>query len=160
MKLSQGVQTESKSENRKSRRKAIIYTTESTTYLGCPQLQCTHAGNLALGNTVPLQKQATATAIRSRNVGGPPMDAVARPTLTPRDPSFYHTENELPISFSRASSSTFLKTRSLRLERRKTMARERRGWCCGSPAGCLWRGLCGSVAVLAVGWMLRTAVLM
>ena len=46
---------------------------------------CTHAGNLALGNTDPPQKQANATVIRFREVVGPPMEVVARPTLTPRD---------------------------------------------------------------------------
>ena len=52
-----------------------------------------------------------------------------------------------------------LKLCSLWLERRETKARERRGWCCGSACWLLARGLCGCAAVLAVGWMLYTAVL-
>ena len=46
---------------------------------------CTHADNLALGNTDPLEQQAYTTTFRPREVVGPPMEAVARPTLTPRD---------------------------------------------------------------------------
>ena len=41
--------------------------------------------DLALGNTNPPQKQANATAFRFREIVGPPMEVVARPTLTPRD---------------------------------------------------------------------------
>ena len=37
---------------------------------------------------------------------------------------------------------------------------ERRGCCCGSPAGYVWGGLCDCVAVLAVDCVLRTAILM
>ena len=50
---------------------------------------CTHANNLAIGNTDPPEQQADTTAIRPRDVVGPPMEAVAHPTLTPRI-------NELP----------------------------------------------------------------
>ena len=58
--------------------------TESTTYVSRSQL-CTHAGNLALGNTDTPQKQPNATAIRFWDVVGPPMEVMVRPTLTPRD---------------------------------------------------------------------------
>ena len=34
---------------------------------------------------------------------------------------------------------------SLWLERRETKARERRGWYCGSPAGCVYGGFCAAV---------------
>ena len=65
----------------------------------------THADNLALGNTDPPEQQAYTTIFRHRKVVGPPMEAVARPTLTPRDQTLFipGTENELPASFSRAS---------------------------------------------------------
>ena len=55
---------------------------------GCSKLY-THADNLALGNPDPPEQQADTTAIRPRDVVGPPMEAVAHPTLTPRI-------NELP----------------------------------------------------------------
>ena len=44
---------------------------------------CTHADNLALGNTDPPEQQAYKTKIRPREVVEPPMEVVARPTLTP-----------------------------------------------------------------------------
>ena len=64
---------------------------------------CTHADNLALGNTDPPEQQAYTTTFRPREVVGPPMEVVARPTLTPRDQTSNYTENELQASFSRAS---------------------------------------------------------
>ena len=65
---------------------------------------CTHADNLGLGNTDPPGQQADTTIFRPPEVVGPPMEVVvARPTLTPRDQTFDHVENELPASFSRAS---------------------------------------------------------
>ena len=72
--------------------------TESTTYR--PITTCTHADNLALGNTDPPQKQANATKIRSREVVGPLMEVVVRPTLTPRDQVLNYTEKELSTSIS------------------------------------------------------------
>ena len=66
--------------------------------------RCTHADNLALGNTDPPEQQAYTTSFRPWEVVGPPMEVVARPTLTPRDQTLNYTENELPASFSRASS--------------------------------------------------------
>ena len=71
-------------------------------------------------------------------------EVVARPPLTPRDQPVYFAEDELPTSLSMALSF-FLKLGSLWLERRETNARERRGWCCGSPAGCLQGGVCAAV---------------
>ena len=53
---------------------------------------CTHADNIALGNTSPTQQQAY-TTFRPLDVVGPPIDVVARPTLTPRDQNFNYTEN-------------------------------------------------------------------
>ena len=44
---------------------------------------CTHVDNLALGNTDPPEQQAYKTKIRPREVVEPPMEVVARPTLTP-----------------------------------------------------------------------------
>ena len=44
---------------------------------------CTHADNLALGNTDPPEQQACKTTIRPREVVEPPMEVVARPTWTP-----------------------------------------------------------------------------
>ena len=92
---------------------------------------CTHA---ALGNTDPPQQQADTTTFRPREVVGPPMEVVARPTLTPRDQTSNYTENELPaLQFS-----------SPWLARRETKTPERRGCCCGLPAGYL-RGMCAAV---------------
>ena len=51
----------------------------------------THADNLALGNTDPPEQQAYTTIFRHRKVVGPPMEAVARPTLTPRDQTLNYT---------------------------------------------------------------------
>ena len=125
------------------------------------QLLCTHADNLALGNTDQPQKRTSATTIRSREivgpattirsreVVGPPLEEVARPTLTPRDQTLNYNKNGLPTSFSRASSLISLKLCSLRLERREAKARERGGWCRGSPAGCL-RGMCAAVLPFAL----------
>ena len=121
----------------------------------------THADNLALGNTDPPEQQAYTTVFRPREVVGPHMEVVACPTLTLRDQTLDYTENELPASFSRASCWNHLQFSSLRLARRETKAREHRGCCCSSPA-CYLRGICaaGCVAVLAVGCVLCTAVLM
>ena len=63
----------------------------------------TYANNLAFDNTNPPEQQAYTTTFRPREAVGPPMEAVARPTLTPRDRTLNYTENELPASFSRAS---------------------------------------------------------
>ena len=63
----------------------------------------THADNLALDNTDPPEQKADTTTFRPRMVVGPPMEVVARPTLTSRDQTLNYTENELPGSFSRAS---------------------------------------------------------
>ena len=57
---------------------------------GRPKL-CTHAHNLALGSTYPPEQQACTTTFRPREVVGPPMEVVARLTLTPRD----YTGNKL-----------------------------------------------------------------
>ena len=47
---------------------------------------CTHADNLALGNIdAPEQQAYKNTTFRPREVVGPPMEVVARPTLMPRD---------------------------------------------------------------------------
>ena len=64
---------------------------------------CTHADNLALGNTDPPEQQAYTTTFRPWEVVGPPMEVVACPTLTHRDQTLSYTENELPASCSRAS---------------------------------------------------------
>ena len=64
---------------------------------------CTHADNLALGNTDPPEQQAYTTTFRPREVVGHPMEVMARPTLTPRDQNSNYTENEVPASISRAS---------------------------------------------------------
>ena len=45
---------------------------------------CTHADNLALGNTDAPEQQAYTTAFRPPEVVGLPMEVVVRPTLTPR----------------------------------------------------------------------------
>ena len=70
---------------------------------GRSKLLYVHADNLALGNTDPPEQQAYTTTFRPREVVGPPMEVVARPTLPPRDQTLNYTENELPASFSRAS---------------------------------------------------------
>ena len=62
---------------------------------------CTHANNLAIGNTDPPEQQADTTIRRPREVVGPPMEVVARPTLTPQDRTLNCADNELPASFSR-----------------------------------------------------------
>ena len=80
---------------------------------------CTHGDHLALGSTDPPQQKAVTTTIRPREVVGPPMEVMARPTLTPRDHTLNYTENELPTSFSRASSWNHLQLSSLWLARRK-----------------------------------------
>ena len=84
------------------------------------------------------------TTFRPWEVVGPPMEMAARPTLTPRDQISNYTEDELPASFSRASCRNHLQFSSLCLARRETKVRERRGCCCGSPAGYL-RGICTAV---------------
>ena len=63
---------------------------------------CTHADNLALGNTAPPEQQAY-TTFRPREVVGPPMEVVTGPMLTPRDQTLNYAENELAASFSRAT---------------------------------------------------------
>ena len=100
--------------------------------------QLAHTCSILLRSATPIHHRGKQT--RSRKVAGPAKEVAARPTLTPRDQTSNYTENELPISISRASSSTFLKICSLWLERRETKAKERRRWCCGSPAGCLRGG--------------------
>ena len=62
---------------------------------------CTHADNLALGDTHLPEQQAYTTTFRPREVVGPPMEMVAR-TLTPRDRTLNYTENGLTASFSSA----------------------------------------------------------
>ena len=62
---------------------------------------CTHADNLALGNTDSPEQKAYTTTFRPSEVFGPPMEVMTRSTLTPRDQTFSNTENELPASFSR-----------------------------------------------------------
>ena len=64
---------------------------------------CTHADNLALGNTDPPEQQAYTTTFRPWEVVGPAVEVVARPALTSRDETSNYTENELAVSFSRAS---------------------------------------------------------
>ena len=110
----------------------------------------THADNLALGNTDPPEQQAHTKTYRPRQVVGPPTEVVARPTLTPRDQISNYTEDELPASFSRASCRNHLQFSSLCLARRETKVRERRGCCCGSPAGYL-RGICTAVCRASCG---------
>ena len=92
--------TESKSENRKSRRKA----TDSTTYSGRSQL-CTHASNLALGNTDPPQKQANAKGnsipgLRLASHGG----GGASDVDAPKKKLEIISENEIPTLLSGALS--------------------------------------------------------
>ena len=58
---------------------------------------CTHADNLALGNTDPPEQQACKTFRPRREIVGFPMEMVARPTLTPRDQTLNDTENELSL---------------------------------------------------------------
>ena len=89
--------------------------------------RCTRGDNVALGNTDLPEQQAYTTTFRPREVVGPPMEVVARPTLTPRDQTLHYTENELPASFSRASCWNNLQFSSLWLTRRETKARVRRG---------------------------------
>ena len=62
--------------------------------------QCTHNDHLALGNTDPPQQQADTSTIRPREAVGPPLEVVARPTLTPQDQTLNctSTENELQSS--------------------------------------------------------------
>ena len=67
------------------------------------QVICTHADNLALDNTDPPEQQAYTTTLLPREVVGPLIEVVARPTLTPRDQTLNYTENELRASFLRAS---------------------------------------------------------
>ena len=78
----------------------------------------THADNLALGNTNPPEQQAYTTTLQPREVIGPPMEVVARPTLTPRDQTLNYSGNELAASFSRASCSNILQFSSLWLAHR------------------------------------------
>ena len=94
-------ETQAKNNGEQKCRRKI---TESCT-LGAVQNYrvCTHADNLALGNTGPPEQQADTMTIRPREVVGPPMEVVARPTLTPQEQTLNYTENELPASFSRAS---------------------------------------------------------
>ena len=83
--LRRGVQTESKRENinpgGKQRRAQPARRSQP----------CTHADNLALGNIIQPQKLANTTTFRSREVVGPPMEVVVRPTLPPRDQTFHYT---------------------------------------------------------------------
>ena len=51
----------------------------------------THADNLALGNTDPPEQQAYTTTLRPREVVRPPMEVVARLTLTPWDQTLNYT---------------------------------------------------------------------
>ena len=92
-------------------------------------------------------------------VVGHPMPVVVHSTLTPRDQTLNYTENERPGSVSWASCWNHRQFSSLSLARREAKARELRDCCCGSPADYL-RGMWGCVAVLAVGCVLSTAVLM
>ena len=53
--------------------------------------RCTHADNLALGNTDAPEQQAYTTTLRPREVVRPPMEVVARLTLTPWDQTLNYT---------------------------------------------------------------------
>ena len=55
-------------------------------------LSVTHADR----NTDPPEQQADTTTIRPREVVGPPIQVMERPTLTPRDQTLNYTENGLP----------------------------------------------------------------
>ena len=104
---------------------------------------CTHADHPALGNADPPQQQADTMTIRPREFVGPPMEVVARPTLTAQDQTLNYTENEFPTSFLRVLCLIILEFSSFRLGGWEAKARERRGCCCGSPAGCV-RGICAT----------------
>ena len=111
--------------------------------MGCSKL-CTHADNLALGNTDPPEQQAYTTIFRPREVVGPPMEVVARPTLTPRDQTLNYIEKK---TSSLVLDGIMLKSSQIILAMARTpgtKARERRGRCCGSPAGYL-RGIFATV---------------
>ena len=104
-----------------------------------------HADNLALCNTdPPTEQQAYTSTVRPREVVGPPMEVVARPTLTPRGQTLIILRTNFQ-PHSRGHRAEAIS--SLWLARRETKAQERRGCCCGSPAGYLRGGLFDCVAV-------------
>ena len=119
----------------------------------------TQADIVAFGNTDPPEQQAYTTTFGPREVFGPPMKAVARPTLTPRDQTLNYTERTSSLVLEgimlKSSLILFALARTPVNEGLRTSGLLLRFTCW------LFTGdLCGCAAVPAVGCVVCTAGLM